>query len=247
MWYGFERIDFEFEGKAATVVFPKKKEVGGNWLLKTEYWEAFPDAEIDLLNRGFHLAYIQNISRFATKEDCDRKHRFVQYVSEKFSVRNKCVPVGYSLGGAHAVNFAGFYPDDVCCIYLDAPVLNFCDYPGRMPSEECEGVWENEFVYAYPGITRAKLLNFSNHPLNKINVLKKHKIPIIMLYGTEDRSVNYSLNGRLLEMEYEDCPTLLKVIPRELQGHHPHGCIYDRAPLIDFILKSVNNDFKDVM
>ena len=246
MWNGFEIKEFEFEGKDAWIVFPysdsaedKKKlaDADGRWLLKTEYWGAFPEVEIEMLNRGFHLVGVQNMSRFATEEDCERKARLVRYISDTYGLRDKCVTVGYSLGGAHAVNFTGFHPECVSCIYLDAPVLNFCDYPGRMPSEECEGVWENEFKYAYPGVSRAMLLNFANHPINKIPVLKEHKIPIVMLYGTEDMSVNYNANGRLLEMEYEGSD-LLKVIPRQLQGHHPHGGLYDKSELIEFILKN---------
>lgn len=244
MWNGFEIKEFEFEGKDARIVFPHnetaedKKNIAradGRWLLKTEYWGAFPEVEIEMLKRGFHLVSIQNISRFATEEDCERKARLVKFISETYNLRDKCVIVGYSLGGAHAFNFAGFHPECVSCIYVDAPVLNFCDYPGRMPSEECEGVWENEFIYAYPGVSRAMLLDFKNHPINKVPVLKEHKIPIIMLYGSEDMSVNYHLNGRLLEMEYKD-NDLLKVIPRALQGHHPHGGLYDKTELIEFIL-----------
>lgn len=88
-------------------------------------------------------------------------------------------------------------------------------------------MWENEFVKAYPGITRAKLLNFDNHPIGKTDILKEHNIPIVMMYGTEDKTVDYEANGRLLEIEYENNP-LLTVIKRNLQGHHPHG--YTDAP-----------------
>lgn len=234
--FNFEQ--FEFEGKRAIIVFPDQPERGKNWLLKTEYWDAFPEAELEMAERGFHLAYLENETRFATLSDCERKSRFVKYVSEKYGLRDKCIPVGYSCGGAHAINFAGCSPESVCCIYIDAPVLNFCDYPARHGKGECEGVWEREFVHAYPGITRAKLLDFSGHPLNRIPVLKEHKIPIIMLYGTEDNTVDYDMNGRLLEEEYSDCPELLTVIPRVYQGHHPHGGLADRSPLIDFLLKN---------
>lgn len=237
MWNGFEIKEFDFEGKTARIVFPKDgtEDKEKNWMFKTEYWNAFPAIEIALLNKGFHLVNIENESRFATKEDCDRKARLADYVSKEYGLSKQCVTVGYSLGGAHAVNFAGFYPDYVKCIYLDAPVLNFCDYPGRLQFEECENVWETEFLKAYPGMTRAKLFNFENHPMNKLDILKEHKIPIIMLYGTEDKTVNYCNNGAVMELEYEDCPELLTVIPRVMQGHHPHGCLLDNSKLIDFV------------
>lgn len=37
LWNGFE-----FEGKRAVIVFPKGKKDSGNWCLKTEYWNGFP-------------------------------------------------------------------------------------------------------------------------------------------------------------------------------------------------------------
>lgn len=222
-WNGYECEEFLFEDKDAIVVFPEKAESERNWLLKAEYWDGFPQTELEMLKRGFHLAYVKNETRFATVADCERKSRFVEYVSEKYGLRKQCTLVGYSCGGAHSVNFAGYFPNQVCCLFIDAPVLNFCDYPGRMDGGKCEAVWENEFVHAYPNITRAELMNFSNHPINRVEVLKKHKIPIIMLYGTEDKTVIYEQNGLLLEQAYEDSPELLTVIQRYIQGHHPHG------------------------
>mgnify|MGYP002518189400 CR=1 FL=1 len=235
MWNGFEYERFEFDGKEAIIVFPDEFESEKNWLLKTEYWDAFPQIEIEMLKKGFCLAYVGNDSRFAAESDCTRKMRFVEYISKKYNLRNKCVPVGYSCGGAHAVNFAGIYPDSVCCLYLDAPVLNFCDYPGRLNDQGCERIWNEEFLTAYPGITRAGLLQFEHHPMNKIKVLKKYSIPIIMLYGTQDTTVDYNKNGRILELEYEDSSDLISVIPRFLQGHHPHGSINNSHELIDLI------------
>lgn len=235
VWNGFQKEDFTFEGKRAILVFPKKADEKKNWMLKTEYWDAFPEREIDLVNRGFHLAYLENETRFATKSDCDRKARFADYLCEQYGLSPKCVPVGMSCGGAHAVNFAGFYPEKIACIYIDAPVLNFMDFPGRLEDQGCEAVWENEFVKAYPGITRAGLFQFDNHPMNKIPVLKEHQIPIVMLYGTEDQTVFYSKNGQILELEYQNNP-LLKIFPRFCQGHHPHGCLQNPEELIEYII-----------
>lgn len=236
-WNGFECRDFEFEGRTATIVFPEKADEKKNWSLKTEYKDAFPETEIDLLKKGFHVAFLKNKTRFATKEDCDAKARFADYLSSEYGLRDKCVLVGMSCGGAHAVNFAGFYPEKVLCMFIDAPVLNFLSFPGKIGHKMSEEVWENEFVKAYPGITRARLLNFDNHPLGKIDILKKHRIPIIMVYGSEDQTVYYDENGKLLELEYADSPELLKVLVRDVQGHHPHGFIYQPERITEFLIK----------
>lgn len=238
LWYGFEKKEFTFEGRRAVLVFPKQADAEKNWTLKTEYWDAFPEVETALLENGFHAAYLENTSRFATPADCDAKARFADFLQQEYGLNPKCVPVGMSCGGACAVNFAGRYPEKVRCMYLDAPVLNFCDYPGRLGNAECESVWEKEFVKAYPGITRARLLSFDNHPLHYVDVLKEHRIPILMLYGVEDQTVFYHANGALMEPEYEDCKELLTVLPRMAQGHHPHGGFAkDQQAVVDFILR----------
>ncbi len=234
-FYEFKMEEFLFEGRTAIIVFPKEPDKNKNWTLKTEYWGAFADTELELVKKGFHMVYLQNNNRFATQEDCDAKKRFVNYLNKEYGLRDKCVPVGMSLGGAHAVNFAGFYPECIACVFLDAPVLNFLSCPGRKYDTD---IWNKEFIYAYPGITRAKLLdNFKYHPINQATEMVKNNIPVIMLYGTEDETVIYEENGKLLEEVYSEKKDLLKIIPRNMQGHHPHGYLFDKTPVFDFILK----------
>ena len=236
-WNGFDCLEFTFEDRDAIQVFPKERNEKGDWMLKTEYWDAFPAVEIALLEKGFHLAYVKNKTRFATREECDCKARFAAYLSETYGLRKSCVPVGMSCGGAHAVNFAGFYPELISCLYIDAPVLNFCDYPGRLGDEHCASVWENEFVKAYPGIQRYQLVNFEYHPLNRIPTLIEHKVPVVMVYGREDITVNYAVNGKLMEMAYEGTD-LLKLFCGSCRGHHPHGIYnmqFDSSELINYI------------
>ena len=236
-WNGFDKYDFEFEGRHAIIVFPEKSDAQKNWALKTEYWDAFPAEEIELLKNGFHLAFLKNKTRFATKEDCDAKARFAKYLSDTYGLRDKCVPVGMSCGGAHAVNFAGYYPEAVLCMYIEAPVLNFSSFPGR---EGYESTWDKEFTVAYPGVTRADLLNFEPHPINRVDVLKENKIPIILAYGTVDSVVPFEDNGKLMLDLYTDTPELLTIIPRIGQDHHPHGFPNDPQKIVAYILKYVS-------
>ena len=48
MWNGFKRIDFEFEGREAILVFPEVPEENKKWMLKTEYFDDFPNLEIEM-------------------------------------------------------------------------------------------------------------------------------------------------------------------------------------------------------
>ena len=238
-WNGYPCETFSFEGKEAVLVFPEKPDQQKNWTLKTEYWGAFPETEIALLKEGFHAAFLTNRTRWASKDDCDAKEHFCGYLQEHYGLRDRCVPVGMSCGGAHAVNFAGYYPERIVCMFLDAPVMNFVDLPGKCGSPFCEQLWDEEFIKAYPGISRVDLFSFDNHPIAKAPVLIGHRIPIVMSHGTEDETVPYDQHGRLLRDAYRDAglSDFLLDLPRYYQGHHPHGFPDDPKPIVDFILR----------
>jgi len=231
--YPFET--FLFEGREAIIVFPRNKETNGNWALKTEYWDAFPEVEIALLEKGFCVAFVTNESRLAPKSDCDCKARFAAYISQTYHLKNKCVPVGMSCGGAHAVRFAGFYPELVACMFIDAPVLNYCDFPGKLGAEY-EEVWEKEFLKTYPGMMRYKLLGFAEHPICMTEKLIAQRVPTIMVWGDADDVVSYELNGRLLEQAMDGLP-FFRAIQVAGRGHHPHGIPGGNDQIVDFILQ----------
>ncbi|MFA7637526.1 MAG: hypothetical protein WCX81_07160, partial [Monoglobales bacterium] len=93
---GFKRLDFEFQDRDAILIFPDDKNKTDKWLLKTEYFNAFPNAEIELIKKGYHLAFLQNSSRWGGKEDQDAKAEFAKYLHREYGLSLKCVPVGMS-------------------------------------------------------------------------------------------------------------------------------------------------------
>jgi len=235
-WNGFPCENFLFEDRKACIVFPKTEPVG-KLVLKTEYWGAFPDVELRLLEKGYHVAYVKNRNRFAPKDDCDLKARFVTFLAEKYGLSKKCVPVGMSLGGAHAMKFAGYYPDLVSCLYIDAPVLNFLDYPAAFSTENRQTCWEKEFTLAYPGMKRYQLWGSDIHPICATDTLISHKIPVLLVWGDNDTVVPYDLHGKFLEDAMEGTGLLQSEMVR-YRGHHPHGMLKSNEPIVDFILKN---------
>ena len=237
LFHGFKCDEFEFEQTTAYVAIPDI-EPRNQIVFKTEYWDAFPELEIELLKRGFHVVHVRNHTRLANKSDCDRKARFIEYVSQKYGLDRKCILVGMSCGGAQAVNFASYYPDMVSCLLIDAPVLNFLDFPGRY--NQYEQFWENEFKAAYPNVKRPDIFTLPDNTINNVPKLIEKRFPVIMLYGTEDMTVNYYMNGKLLEEAYSDNAELLTVIPRNSQGHHPHGLLGRADELADILMSKIS-------
>ena len=236
IWNGLRRIDFEFEGREAILVFPDKANEGKNWLLKTEYFDAFPDLEIEMVKRGWHLAYIKNITRWCLDEDLDLKKRFAEFLSAEYGLSSKCTPVGMSCGGMIACKLAAKYPEIIASLYIDAPVMNLLSCPARVGRGAKATL--DEFIGA-TGITLSELISYREHPIDKMHLLLKANIPIIMVYGDSDDVVPYHENGALLEKYYRENGGTIVTIGKAGCGHHPHG-LEDNTPIIEFIEKYAN-------
>ncbi len=231
IWNGFKRMDFVFEGREAILVFPDEANENKNWLFKTEYFDAFPNFEIEMLKRGWHLAFVKNTTRWCLDEDIDLKKRFCEYLSEEYGLYKKCVLVGMSCGGLIGSKFAAKYPEWVSALYLDAPVLNLLSCPADLG--KANGGMMAEFMEA-TGINMSQLICYREHPIDKMHLLLENKIPIILVYGDSDDIVPYEENGMILEKYYRENSGVIITIGKENCGHHPHGLI-DNAPIIEFV------------
>ena len=233
LYNGFRRINFTFEGRDALLVFPEKANENKNWLLKTEYFNAFPDFQIEMLHRGWHLAFLDNVTRWCPEEDLDRKKRFVDYLHNEFGLYEKCVPVGMSCGGLIGSKFAAKYPECVSALYLDAPVMNFLSCPAALGLAE---VSLFEEFHKATGITLSQLLSYRENPIDKMHLLLENKIPIVMVYGDSDEVVPYVENGEILEKYYRANGGVIETYGKPGCKHHPHG-LEDNTPIINFVEK----------
>lgn len=232
-WNGFKRLDFEFEGREAILILPENANEDKNWLMKTEYFDAFPDFEIEMVKRGWHLAYIKNVTRWCLDEDLDLKKRFAEFLSREYGLYKKCVPVGMSCGGLIGSKFAAKYPECVSCLYLDAPVMNLLSCPAGV-GDAGDDLWQ-EFVEA-TGIGLSKLISYREHPIDKMHLLLENNIPVIMVYGDSDETVPYHENGEILEKFYREKGGIITAIGKKNCGHHPHG-LEDNTPIVEFVEK----------
>ena len=233
-WNGFKQIIFDFEDREAILVFPKDEDKTDKWLFKTEYFNAFPAFEIEMIKRGWHLAYVANKTRWCLDEDLELKKRFADFLIKEYGLHEKCVPVGMSCGGLIGTKFAAKYPQYVSCMYIDAPVLNLLSCPAALG----QGTSENlpEFIEA-TGMTLSELICYREHPIDMMKPLVENDIRIVLVYGTEDTEVPYSENGAILEKYYREHNGEILVISKTGCGHHPHG-LDDSTPIIDFVLRN---------
>lgn len=135
-----------------------------------------------------------------------------------------------SCGGMHAVYFAAKYPERIAALYLDAPVLNLLSCPAGVGLAGDE-MYE-EFVRD-TGMTKSDLINYRNHPIDHIDALLRHNIPIFLVAGDSDSTVPYVENGKVLYEYYCKNGGDITQIVKPGCDHHPHG-LTDNAPLIAF-------------
>lgn len=232
-WYGFKKINFDFFGRNALVVCPEKAAEGNRWLYKTEYFGAFPGFEIEMLKRGYYLAHFETKTRWNCPEDEKLRPLFCKFLAENFGFNEKCVPVGMSCGGMQAVYFASANPECVAAIYIDAPVMNFLSCPFSIGEGNDDS--RKEFEEA-TGMNIVDMINYRNHPVDKIPELFKNNVPVALICGDSDTIVPYNENGKILSDYYNKNGGKLFEVLKAGCDHHPHG-LEDNAELIEFIEK----------
>ena len=145
-WHGFDRYDFlmdeqtlaimRFQAPASEgsgvkdpekgqrrciVVVPKEAAPGRPWSWRGCYWDHQPQTEVELLKRGFHVAYI---SANATLKPGKEWDAWYAYLTSRHGLSKKPAFIGMSRGGEYAYTWATGHPDKVSCIYADNPGMN---------------------------------------------------------------------------------------------------------------------------
>ena len=204
----------------------------GKWALKTEYFDAFPDVQLALLEKGYHLAYSQNKTRWYYPEDTLVHGALANYMRDEMGLSEKCAVIGMSCGGMKGIYFAARYPEKVSVLYLDAPVVNLLSCPFGLGRAECVPL-RNEFVSVL-GKDLVDMLAFRDHPLDNIPRLTENKIPLVLVSGDSDTTVPFDENGIHLKEAYEKAGCDFALYMKPGGGHHPHS-LEDNTPILDFI------------
>jgi pimeloyl-ACP methyl ester carboxylesterase len=114
--------------RRCVVIVPKKAAPGYPWSWRGCYWNHEPQTEVELLHRGFHIAYVAPDSGRQGKA-WDRWYKFL---TQEHGLAKKAAFIGMSKGGVNEFNWGVANPDKVACIYADNPALYDEDF-ARIP------------------------------------------------------------------------------------------------------------------
>ena len=132
-WHGFDRYDYFMDDstlaikeaapgnppagqRRCTIVVPKTPAAGNPWSWRGCYWDHQPQAEIELLKRGFHIGYV---SVDGTTVPGKQWEAWYDFLTKEHGLHKKPAFIGMSRGGSYEYNWGVHHPDKVGCICFE--------------------------------------------------------------------------------------------------------------------------------
>lgn len=238
-FYGFEQFEFELDSISCKIVIPKKPNKNHNWVWRARFWGHEPQADIALLERGFHLVYCDVANLFGSPIAVKRWNKFYLHMTDA-GLSKKVALEGMSRGGMIVYNWAVENPDKVACIYADAPVLDGKSWPGGMGKSKGSMEDWKKFKEQYKLVGQKSIDNFNESPIHKTVEIEQAGFPMLHICGEADEVVPVDENTRLFESKIKNAGGNIKVIYKKDIGHHPHS-LKNPTVIVDFILRATEN------
>jgi pimeloyl-ACP methyl ester carboxylesterase len=236
-WQGFVRHDFQVDSLDAIVVEPPKPLPGRPWAWRGEFFGAFPGADLELLRRGWHLAYLAVPDQFGSPRAMEDWERFYEVLVREHGLAPKPALIGLSRGALYCMAWAAQHPDRTLLVYLDNGVCDFKSWPGGRPKGLGEGKGSPEewakLLRAYGFRDDEDAISSRLNPVDRLGPLAHARVPILLVYGDADTVVPHRENSEVLFEGYRALGGPIERIVKAGQDHHPHG-LDDPRPIIEF-------------
>ncbi|MDO6516614.1 alpha/beta hydrolase family protein [Zobellia uliginosa] len=229
--------EFSFQGHEAKIVFPNTGHANRYWIWRARFWGHEPQVDKALLEKGFHVVYVDVSDLFGSKTAVDLWNDFYTFCTSEYGLHKKVVLEGMSRGGLIVYNWASQNTDKVFAIYADAPVCDIKSWPGGLFSGEGSPQAWKRCLEAY-GLDADSVKDFDDIPINNSVKVAKAGIPVMHVYGDADVVVPYEENTALLAKNFKEAGGQIELIGKKGVGHHPHS-LKNPSPIVDFIWQSV--------
>ncbi len=235
-WQGFDKYDFEVDGKTVSVVVPKEVAKGKPWVWHGEFFGHKPAPDIALLGKGYHIVYMKINDMLGSPKAVQHWNALYETLTGQYGFAKKASLVGLSRGGLYCYNWASANPDKVACIYGDAPVCDFKSWPGGKGKGKGDAKNWGLVLSLWGFKDEAAALAYKGNPIDSLEPLAKAKVPLLHVYGDADVVVPADENTLIIAERYRKLGGEIQLIAKPGVGHHPHG-LEDSTPIIEFILK----------
>ncbi len=236
-WNGWIRHDFRVDDAAVIVVEPEKPLPGRPWAWRGEFFGAFPNADIELLRHGWHLAYIAVPDQFGSPRAMTRWERFHGVLVKEHGLSPRPALIGLSRGALYCMAWAAAHPNETLAVYLDNGVCDFKSWPGGRPKGLGTGngsapEWA-KLLRAYGFRNDREAITYPGNPVDRLKPLAEARIPILLVYGDSDRTVPHRENSEVVHERYRALGGPVERIVKAGADHHPHG-LSDPGPIVKF-------------
>jgi sialidase-1 len=240
-WYGYNRYDFTFDTRDCIVVEPNSPAGYLPWIWRARFFGHEPQTDLALLEKGFHLVYMDVADLFGSPAAVNHWNNFYNYLTGHHRFNRRVALEGMSRGGLIVYNWASANPEKVACIYADNPVCDFKSWPGgRGKGKYDQRSWD-ACLKAY-GLTEEQALEYRHNPIDNLEPLARAVVPVLHVCGTADTVVPMPENSDIVEQRYKKLGGKITAIRKPGMDHHPHS-LKDPKPIVDFILTHTTADY----
>ncbi len=222
---GFVRQHFTFDGLPAFIIEPKKVLEGKPWVLRGQFPDWHTDTDSILLERGFHIAYINNDEMYGAPKAMMIWDKFYDFLVHEKGFAYQTALIGVSRGGLYVYGWAKRNPEKVACILAEGPVCDFKSWPGGKGdgAGSAESWALLQSVYGFK--SEAEAMTYKDNPMDNLEGLAGFKVPVLHLVSMTDEIVPTHENTLPLVNNYVKLggPIQVYVMTRSkqtLQGHH---------------------------
>lgn len=248
-WKGYAKHDFEVDGRACYVVAPKHAAPGNPWVWRARFPGFHAEADLILLKRGFHVAFMNTNGMLGSDKALDHWDKFYDTLTGKHGLAKQVALQGVSRGGLFVYRWAARHPERIACIYADTPVLDFKSWPaGKGDGLGDAKTWQN--LLKQYGLSEEQALAWDKNPIDSaiLEPIAKAKVPILHIVAVNDKVVPPKENTFVLANRYRKLGGSIDII--EVQGTRLHGHHFDHPDpvrIADFIERhaSVTPDPQD--
>lgn len=222
-WNGYAKYDFNVDQRPAYVVLPKQAAEGNPWVWRARFPGFHAEADVLLLERGFHIAYINTNDMLGSPTAMKHWDNFYDFVTEK-GLAKRVALEGVSRGGLFVYGWASRLPDRVACIYADTPVCDIKSWPGgKGKGVGSSGTWQR-LLKEYD-FTEAEALAYEKNPIDILAPIAEAKIPVLHIVSLNDVVVPPTENTFILAERYRKLGGEIDIIEvqegtEKSQGHH---------------------------
>ncbi len=223
-WNGYQRYDFEVEGKKCHVVVPEKELAGRPWIWRARFPNFHIEADLILLKQGFHVAHIDTSGMLGSPRAMEHWDAFYEVMTGKYGLAKKPALEAVSRGGLFAYRWAARHPNRVACIYADTPVCDFKSWPfGGGTGIGHEKTWAR-LLEEY-AMTETEALVYRENPIDVLSSIAAANIPLMHIISLNDRVVPPEENTFVLAKRYRELGGSIEIIEvkegtEKSNGHH---------------------------